>query len=348
MPQISESSTPLPIPPSAPVESLAKENKMTSVMQWSFQSLRATFAQAGLIVIKAMLIPVIIATAVTASIFLTISYLWTRVFSRSLPEKEAVSLSHHLTSILNDIQEWGRIFIDYGKSMPGEQLQLASNQPNSPTFLLIEPENRRQEALPILYAPGYLDEAETMRSSARRIANQTGCPVYLVNYRSRFQSIEEHSQDVGQVIARMCQDRGKEHFIAMGHSMGGLTTGHYIAQHAKEKVRLWITIGSPLQGSPLAKLAALFRMGVCARDMVPHSPFLRRFKQSLAEELKEVPALHIQSKTDFVVPYESATRETCHERIQNHVSSRVVGHLGVRCCPHIEEKIAQEIEKLIR
>ena len=263
--------------------------------------------------------------------------------SYTLKENEEPRLFHYMASICLDFKDIIGITFNYQIPCNNEILQSADDKENSPEFIVIHPPSVSSENSlpPIVYALGYLDEPETLRTTCRELAQRTGSAVYIVKYRSRFQSIDEHAKDFNRVAERALADVGKSELFLAGHSMGGLVTGTYIAEHKKAEVTIkkWFTVASPLKGTPIAYLG----WGKCAEQMRPSSTFIRAFNEEDKQKLLEsVPSLHVYTKTDLVVPYSSARK--MQQNAQESMSSQPYGHLSVRSCP----EIMQEMEKALR
>ncbi len=234
----------------------------------------------------------------------------------------------HMIAVVDNLWELVKITYRVGFYPAKESVQYADNYQGSPQFALVTPEKVSRG--PILYAPGYLDSPLSLRDDARKIAERTGSPVYIVQYRSLFQSVEEHAKDVARVYDRIKLDTQSEP-ILLGHSMGGLTTGRFI-QNSTAKVRGWITLGTPLKGTHIAHIG----LGNCARDMQPNSTFMKEF--SRPGRLNEIPSLHIYSETDSIVPPYSAQGDHRSYRCNGTYS-----HIGLRS----KEEVLCQIEQAV-
>lgn len=313
------------------------KNKITEVAKRALDLFKQIAYHSALIIAKSIAIPLEL-TAISVVATATVFSLLFSLPARYSVDEERVTPFHHLVSILDDLCEIFWITVNYGICPESERLQQADDQPNSPEFVLIKPEDFYEMQTPLLYAPGYLDTPETLRDSCRRLANETGRPVYIVKYRSLFQSIEEHAKDIARVQARIFCDTQRRDLILAGHSMGGVVTGHFIQQRcpADLDIKLWITIGSPLQGTKLA----FGGLGDCAKDMRPHSSLLNHLNEKGL--LDDVASFHIYSLTDHVVPSDSATRN--HDAQYRCREPR--GHLSMRSCSAVEQQIQQAIRKV--
>ncbi|MBI2148582.1 alpha/beta fold hydrolase [Candidatus Woesearchaeota archaeon] len=113
-----------------------------------------------------------------------------------------------------------------------------------------------------------------------------------------------------EVIGRYLATSANGKVIIIGHSLGGLHARYY-AQNYPDKVPLCITIGTPHQGTPTARLARLLYpagvYGESTREMYPNSEVIRRmddqFKREKERLRNKTKFVNIRSKKDFVVPY---------------------------------------------
>ena len=88
----------------------------------------------------------------------------------------STSLKQHVSAWIRDFKEISDIIRHFAEPFENEKLQKADAEKQSPRFIEIQPKWKHEKSVPILYAPGYLDTAETCRDTCRRIANKTGCP----------------------------------------------------------------------------------------------------------------------------------------------------------------------------
>lgn len=259
-----------------------------------------------------------------------------------IPAEKVASLfsgEKHVRALKADIKELHGITRNYGVPYAKEILERADHAPHSPECMRIEPIQHHQKSIPILYCPGYLDNPESLRDSCRRIACLTGCPVYIPKSRKVFQSVIEHAKDVSRVRARMLLDTKQEEYIFIGHSMGGLSTGRAL-QEPRGQCKLWVTVATPLQGTPLARIAP----GSCGRDMQPGSRVISELQAS--KEVASVPSLHIFTSMDRLVPLLSA-QPFEKPFSKTHLCSEPCGHLSVRSHPEVEMRIVDEITNLL-
>ena len=90
----------------------------------------------------------------------------------------------------------------------------------------------------------------------RRALKPVGAPVYLFGYASLRQTLEESAQSLHSYLNKL--DVQKIDVIA--HSMGGLLLLHYLSLGHDARVAKVVLMGTPLQGSAIARTSAQFAL----------------------------------------------------------------------------------------
>lgn len=278
-----------------------------------------------LVVGKMIVVPIFFAIAVPFGAVACITYIFSKLFP---------NLFMHSAALFFETWTLVKIAANYGLGQRSEWLQKSDDQPNAPYFSLVTPKNGPRSSCSILYAPGYMDEPESLKLTARRLAEKTGQNVYIAKYRHRFfQSIDDHTEDLSRIAQRMFKDSDTKDFHLIGHSMGGLVSGNMLLK-GDYKPRKWITIASPFKGATLAYIG----LGACARDMRPTSPFIAKFNEGL-EKLDEKISLHIHSSYDLIVSNASSVIPGRN----NYFCKGPLGHVAVRECEEIEKLIVDTL-----
>lgn len=300
-------------------------DKVSQLGHKTIQRLTHDLYHASLCAAKLIVLPFQVAAVAIVASAMALTLLACLPFQPSLQEAQKTRIYKTLASLYADLIEVMKITMLYGVVKEGEEYQNADDNLKSPQFVLIRPTHLRPSAKPTLYAPGYLDTPDSLRETCRKLANTYGGSVYIVTYRDLFQSIEEHAKDCSRVALRIIKETGQNELILAGHSMGGLVTGCLILDNLVQNVvyKLWITIGSPLKGDPLAP----FGYGECAKEMNIDSPFIKRLNEP--SHLDEISSLHIGSETDLIVPAPFAFREG-HSKAQNYLCKLPHGHVSIR------------------
>lgn len=124
-------------------------------------------------------------------------------------------------------------------------------------------------------------------------------PVYAPTCRSQWASIGQLEEDLNAAIEGIA--RGRQ-VALVAHSMGGLAARLYLARRGSARVARLVTIGSPHQGTSLAR----WGVGANAREMVPGGVFLREL-EARESAMGKPPALAIYSVHDnMILPQDSA------------------------------------------
>ena len=111
-------------------------------------------------------------------------------------------------------------------------------------------------------------------------------------------SIETHAETVRKEVAHIIEITGRNKVRFVCHSMGGLVAAYYALYLSdKEKVEVtdFITMGSPLKGTPWGAIG----IGVSSREMTKDSPFIHKLSKKLAKS--RVRSFHLGSEADLLV-----------------------------------------------
>ncbi len=118
--------------------------------------------------------------------------------------------------------------------------------------------------------------------------------ILRVNISNSFQDIEISAREVAGKIKRYSEDPAEVHLV--GHSLGGLIAAA-VAEWADFPVRNVVAIGSPFQGTSIAKY---FTFGKAVQQMKPGSPFLKGLVESM-KNYKEINYHFAGSEADPVI-----------------------------------------------
>ena len=306
----------------------------------TIKAMQRTAYQGALLLAKAIAIPIELGFIAVLTVIAALSVLISFPLNLAVSSQTSLKPFHHVVSTIDGVWEIVKITYHLGMFPKSEKIQPADSLPDSPRFALIQP-TIASNTPPILYAPGYLDSPDSLRHTCRKLANDNQAPVYIVEYRSRFQSIEEHAKDIARVEERIQKDTGRSDVILIGHSMGGISTGRFIQQlnPEKVKVKLWVTLASPLEGTGLAK----FGYGTCSREMKPDSDLIERLKNDRSIDL--IPSLHVYTLTDGIVPSTSAIglKGAIHTSYQ---CQQAYSHIGMRSKHEVDEQIKNAIKTI--
>ncbi len=181
--------------------------------------------------------------------------------------------------------------------------------------------NLKGDGRPILLVHGYLHHAKVWYFQKKWLEALGLGPIYTIHFKFPFQSIRTYAEQVKVKAEEIARETGRDDLILIGHSMGGLVASWYALKLAKRgQVTHLITLGSPLHGTPVARIA----IGPNGREIEPNSPLTQELLASI-EENREIQFYHIGTETDFlVIPGKSSIIEQ-----NRHDLFRDIGHTAL-------------------
>lgn len=187
----------------------------------------------------------------------------------------------------------------------------------------------QKKGRPILLVHGYLHDSSAWMYMRRKLVKEGFGPIYTINLGFPFFSIRTYAERVAKKAEAIEKETGCKELMLVGHSMGGLVSLWYASKlAAPNKVTHLVAIGSPLQGTYVAKIG----LGADAREMERGSQFV----DEIQKVLEKFPGQFytIASKTDLLIfPYASALRG-------NQKLFEDIGHVSMLFSPRVAETIA--------
>lgn len=152
--------------------------------------------------------------------------------------------------------------------------------------------------LPVLLVHGYVCNRAFMLP-LRRYLGEHGVSAYSHSLEPVYADIDSYADQLARRIEEICAASGADQLVILAHSMGGLAARAYLRRHGTRRVAKLITLGTPHQGTVMARLAA----GKNGQQMVPGNPWLNE----LNAEATSLPLVAVFSHQDnIVVPQDSA------------------------------------------
>lgn len=186
---------------------------------------------------------------------------------------------------------------------------------------------------PVVLVHGFYANAgfwESMKP-ALRAAGWTN--LFSLNLEPLFIDIDGYARQLEERVAHACRRCGTDSAIVVGHSMGGLVA-RACARRAPERIRHVVCIGSPHQGTELARLVP----SITTRQMRPGSDWLNE----LNSDDHGVPGTNIYSEHDnIIVPQASAAPPGTPS-----VAVRGTGHLEMAFSPLLRQTLNGVLEQL--
>ncbi len=190
---------------------------------------------------------------------------------------------------------------------------------------------------PILLVHGYLHGGFVWYYLKKRLARMGYGPIYTINLGHPFSSIRDYAHLLEKKIRQIELETGSIELTLIGHSMGGLVSAYYALKLARPgSVRKIITIASPLQGTPIAKIG----VGRCAREMEHRSTLVQELDAAI--ESSDIPFYHMATKTDqIVLPYTSCLRGSP----ESQYVVEDIGHASLLFSGRVATKLSEWLKK---
>lgn len=210
-------------------------------------------------------------------------------------------------------------------------------------FLLIQPFERafmgaeratrvRQGATPVLLVHGYGCNRGAWWWLRARL-ERAGLNVATLNLEPMFGSIDQYVEPLCRRIEALCAESGAARIVLVAHSMGGLACRAYLAEHGTDRVAKLITLGSPHQGSAIARIG----LGRNARQMEAGSAWLQALNNKPVP--KNLRAVAIYSVHDnFVMPQDQQRLAGADNRPLSGL-----GHFSLLFSPRIRDALLAEL-----
>ncbi len=200
----------------------------------------------------------------------------------------------------------------------------------------------------VIAAHGYLHNSSAWIYGKRRLQN-AGLPFVTLTKSSLFGSIDRYAEQIQALSGKYFEYIKENGVVLLGHSMGGVATckAAVLMQknpEIKNKIQV-ITLGSPLQGTGLAKIG----IGQCAREMQSNSPYLNELNEEITKAEETVDFHHFGSEVDCIVPHRSSTRSSSEGNHKTYTLDEL-GHLGLLLSDRVYDQIINTIDsqKLIQ
>lgn len=147
-----------------------------------------------------------------------------------------------------------------------------------------------------------------------------------------FSDIDAYADGIARRIDEVLAATGTSQLLLVGHSMGGLALRAYLRRHGAGKVARLITLGSPHQGTELARLG----LGPNARQMRVNSPWLSGLAAPLPATSVSIYSCH----DNYVFPQQACST------LQGAANVAIggVSHLGMAFSASLRGKLLQALE----
>ena len=122
-------------------------------------------------------------------------------------------------------------------------------------------------ATPILLVHGIVDNHSIFTVMDRALRRRGFSDVSSFDYGLLTSDVRGAARDLQVAVEQLCADSGYERIHIIGHSLGGLIARYYIQRmEGYRRVHTCVTLGSPHQGTVLAKMGKVAAAGPTARS----------------------------------------------------------------------------------
>jgi len=170
----------------------------------------------------------------------------------------------------------------------------------------------------------------------RRLARRGIGPLYATSYFSP-QSVRRSAEHLARFVDRVCAREKCDHVDIVGHSLGGVVARYYVERlGGARKVGRVVTIGSPHNGTIIARLGALFPS---ARETFHKSAFYAELGPLARRH--EVAWTSVWSRADAIIepPESSSIAPGGEDRVFDDL-----GHLSLLLSPRVLDTVAERLK----
>lgn len=218
-----------------------------------------------------------------------------------------------LTAWLAEVPTALRVF---GIQMPwtGDRPLASAEQPSRPPIVLIH---------------GYFCNRAVFRQLATHLASR-GHSVESVNLEPVFGSIDQYPPLISKAVENALRASTCDQVTLIGHSMGGIAARAYMRDFGHSKVAQVITLGSPHQGTELARIGHT----EIVRQLRPGNPWLKELARSEPPDRYHLFTVILSEHDNIVTPQRTQTLPGART-----ICLRGLGHVDLACHAAVFELI---------
>ncbi len=163
-----------------------------------------------------------------------------------------------------------------------------------------------------------------------------GWTVATHNLEPVWADIDAYAEGIARRVDQVLAASGASRLILVGHSMGGLAARAYLRRYGKDRVARLITLGSPHQGSGIARLG----LGRNARQMELGSPWLTALGAPGAVPLPQGSVSIYSCHDNYVFPQQACSTLAG----AGNVAIGGVSHIAMAFSPLVLGKLLEALE----
>lgn len=197
-------------------------------------------------------------------------------------------------------------------------------------------------ATPILLVHGIVDNHTIFDSMERALRRRGFTDLSSFDYGLLTTDVRATALDLATAIERLVAESGYEKVHVIGHSLGGLISRYYIQRMGgHERVHTLVTLGTPHQGSALARVGSMLPL---VRQLRPDSDLIAELNEPAPS--CDTRFLAFYSDLDqLIVPRRNARIEHSDLRVRN-VPVHGIGHMSLTNDRGIAFQIAAALAQL--
>ncbi|TWD15524.1 esterase/lipase family protein [Marihabitans asiaticum] len=198
-----------------------------------------------------------------------------------------------------------------------------------------------ESGTPILLLHGMVDNHSIFTLLRRGLQRRGFTRLYSMNYSVRTSDVRTAAAQLAEEVELICEETGYERIHVVAHSLGGLIARYYVTRLAgDERVHTVVTLGSPHQGTHIARLAP-----------TPITRQLRPGSRLLDELERPSPGCATRficfwSDTDAAILPASNARLEHPDLTATNVALTGVGHLSLPILPSVVHQISASLTHL--
>jgi triacylglycerol lipase len=176
---------------------------------------------------------------------------------------------------------------------------------------------------PVVLVHGIVDNRAAFTVIRRALQRRGFGRVTTLNYSPLTADVAAAAERLGRHVERICDQTGYDQVNIVGHSLGGIIARYYVQRRGGDRrVRTLVTLGSPHQGTRLARLLPL----PVARQLRPGAQVIRELAAPTRARCRVV-SVH-SDRDEIVVPASSGVLTHPDLDVTN-VAVHGVGHLAL-------------------
>lgn len=181
--------------------------------------------------------------------------------------------------------------------------------------------------MPVVLVHGIVDNRAAFTVVRRALQRRGFGRVTTLNYSPLTADVASAAERLGRHIERICDQTGYDRVNVIGHSLGGIIARYYVQRRGGDRrVATLVTLGSPHQGTSLARLLPL----PVARQLRPGSQVMRELAAPTHARCRVVSVS--SDRDEIVVPASSG--HLVHPDLDvTNVAVHGVGHLALLVDP---------------